>query len=50
MSGPPTATGYAQRIELIARGIEQTDAASKESNRRSGVLVELSQSLKESVR
>ncbi len=43
-------TDIAQRIELIARGIEQTHAASAESSRRSGVLVDLSHALKESVR
>jgi methyl-accepting chemotaxis protein len=43
-------TDIAQRVELIARGIEQTHAASEASSRRSGVLVDLSQSLKESVR
>lgn len=39
----------AQRIESIAQGIEQTHAASAESSRRSGVLVDLSHSLKDSV-
>ncbi|MBI5007942.1 MAG: methyl-accepting chemotaxis protein [Nitrosomonadales bacterium] len=39
----------AQRIESIAQGIEHTHAASAESSRRSGVLVELSHSLKDSV-
>jgi methyl-accepting chemotaxis protein len=39
-----------QRVELIAQGIEQTHAASSESSRRSGVLVDLSQALKEKVR
>jgi len=43
-------TDIAQRIELIAQGIEQTHAASAESNRRSGILVDLSLTLKESVR
>lgn len=43
-------TDIAQRIEMIAQGIEQTHAASAESSRRSGVLVELSHTLKESVR
>lgn len=43
-------TDIAQRIEMIAQGIEQTHAASAESSRRSGVLVELSHDLKESVR
>jgi methyl-accepting chemotaxis protein len=43
-------TDIAQRVELIARGIEQTHAASEDASRRSGVLVDLSQSLKESVR
>ncbi|HZW25412.1 MAG TPA: methyl-accepting chemotaxis protein [Gallionella sp.] len=40
----------ARRIEAIAQGIEQTHAASAESTRRSGVLVNLSHALKESVR
>ncbi|MFZ3017669.1 MAG: methyl-accepting chemotaxis protein [Gallionella sp.] len=40
----------AKRIESIAQGIEQTHAASAESTRRSGVLVNLSHALKESVR
>jgi methyl-accepting chemotaxis protein len=40
----------AKRIESIAQGIEQTHAASAESSRRSGVLVNLSHALKESVR
>jgi methyl-accepting chemotaxis protein len=40
----------AKRIESIAQGIEQTQAASEESSRRSGVLVNLSHVLKESVR
>ncbi|MCK9200884.1 MAG: methyl-accepting chemotaxis protein [Gallionella sp.] len=40
----------AKRIESIAQGIEQTHAASAESSRRSGVLVNLSHVLKESVR
>ena len=43
-------TDISQRVELIAQGIEQTHAASSESSRRSGVLVELSNALKESVR
>ena len=43
-------TDISQRVELIAQGIEQTHAASSESSRRSGVLVGLSNSLKESVR
>lgn len=43
-------TDIAQRIEMIAQGIEQTHAASAESSRRSGVLVDLSHALKESVR
>ncbi len=43
-------TDIAQRIELIAQGIEQTHAASSESGRRSEVLVDLSHTLKESVR
>ena len=43
-------TDIAQRIEMIAQGIEQTHAASAESSRRSGVLVDLSHGLKESVR
>ena len=43
-------TDISQRIELIAGGIEQTHAASAESSRRSGVLVDLSHALKESVR
>jgi methyl-accepting chemotaxis protein len=42
-------TEISQRVELIAQGIEQTHAASSESSRRSGVLVELSNALKESV-
>ena len=42
-------TDIAKRVELIARGIEQTHAASMESSRRSGVLVELSRALKENV-
>lgn len=40
----------AQRIERIAQGIEQTHAASAESKRRSGALVDLSHALNESVR
>ncbi|MFZ2163719.1 MAG: methyl-accepting chemotaxis protein [Sideroxyarcus sp.] len=43
-------TDISQRIEKIAQGIEQTHAASAESTRRSGVLVDLSHALKESVR
>jgi len=43
-------TDIAKRVELIAQGIEQTHAASTESSRRSGVLVNLSHALKESVR
>jgi methyl-accepting chemotaxis protein len=43
-------TDIAQRIEIIAQGIEKTHAASAESSRRSGVLVSLSHTLKESVR
>jgi methyl-accepting chemotaxis protein len=43
-------TDIAQRIEMIAQGIEKTHAASAESSRRSGVLVNLSHTLKESVR
>ena len=43
-------TDISQRIELIANGIEQTHAASAETSRRSGVLVDLSHTLKESVR
>jgi methyl-accepting chemotaxis protein len=43
-------TDIAQRIEMIAQGIEKTHAASAESSRRSGVLVDLSHTLKESVR
>ena len=43
-------TDIAQRIEMIAQGIEQTHAASAASSRRSGVLVDLSHALKESVR
>lgn len=43
-------TDISQRIEKIAQGIEQTHAASAESTRRSGVLVELSHALKDSVR
>ncbi len=39
----------AQQVESIAMGAEQTHAAASESNRRSGVLVDLSQALKESV-
>ena len=42
-------TDISQRVELIAQGIEQTHATSSESSRRSGVLVELSNVLKESV-
>ena len=43
-------TDIAKRVELIAQGIEQTHATSTESSRRSGVLVNLSHTLKESVR
>lgn len=43
-------TDIAQRVEMIAQGIEQTHAVSAESNRRSGALVQLSHVLKESVR
>jgi methyl-accepting chemotaxis protein len=43
-------TDISQRIEKIAQGIEQTHATSSESTRRSGVLVDLSHALKESVR
>jgi methyl-accepting chemotaxis protein len=43
-------TDIAQRVEMIAQGIDQTHAASSESSRRSGVLVNLSHTLKESVR
>ncbi|MDO8989722.1 MAG: methyl-accepting chemotaxis protein [Sideroxyarcus sp.] len=43
-------TDIAQRIEMIAQGIEKTHAASAESSRRSGVLVDLSHTLKDSVR
>jgi methyl-accepting chemotaxis protein len=43
-------TDIAQRVEMIAQGIDQTHAASSESSRRSGVLVSLSHTLKESVR
>lgn len=43
-------TDISQRVEKIAQGIEQTHAASAESTRRSGVLVDLSHALKESVR
>jgi methyl-accepting chemotaxis protein len=43
-------TDIAQRVEMIAQGIDHTHAASAESSRRSGVLVNLSHTLKESVR
>ncbi len=45
-----SSTDIAQRIETIAQGIEKTHAASAESTRRSGELVNLSRTLKESVR
>ncbi len=40
----------AQRIEMIAQGIAQTNTASSQTSQRSGALVDLSHSLKESVR
>jgi len=43
-------TNIAQRVDLIARGIEQTHAASSASSSRSGELVDLSHALKENVR
>lgn len=42
-------TDIAQRVELIAQGIEQTHATSAESSSRSSALVELSRALKKSV-
>ena len=44
-----TSTDIAQRVELIAQGIDQTYAASAESRRRSDLLVNLARSLQESV-
>ncbi len=43
-------TDIAQRIEQIAQGTDLTHAASTESSRRSNLLVDLSQGLKENVR
>lgn len=40
----------AQKVDLVAQGIAHTHAASSESSRRSGVLVELSHTLKDTVR
>ncbi|HEX8986928.1 MAG TPA: methyl-accepting chemotaxis protein [Rhodocyclaceae bacterium] len=42
-------TDIAQRVELIAHGIEETNAASNASSERTGRLVDLAHSLKESV-
>ena len=42
-------TDIAQRVELIAQGVENVNHASEGSNQRSGTLVELSHGLKESV-
>lgn len=44
-----TSTDIAQRVELIAQGIDHTYTASAESRRRSDLLVSLARSLKESV-
>ena len=43
-------TDISRQVEQVAQGIEQTHAASGESKRRSALLVDLSHSLKESVR